>query len=393
MAALGITAAGCDQGGFSGLQAEWTRQRAAPVGSFAVITASHERAVLSAKGRQVAIEPADGFCLAEESIETSGRSAFVLIGDCALDAETSKVDKGARGELQLPRGIPGFMTVSVSGASAVPLDGSDDTTLKNLGAFFETAEGRRLLGRGGDGERVNVVERRRIGDGLFVLVDDKDEQPVPLLSSRFWRSFVELNDRLAVVTMSGFRDRPLSEDDMLVHLIAQVKTLRVANRTRINEEPTVVAQRSPQTRLTLLGPAGDDDGAQKISDLEPTAIIVTTRDPDTEDAAAADTVTPPAPTARPRAVAQAAQADQTTEVAATANAETGFEENDGADQDLSKAARVAKIATSHETALDPKPRPKPDKAVTVVLDPSIERVESDNAPQRAPSAPHRPRRG
>lgn len=404
----------CEGQGFSGLQAEWSRTRG-PETSFAVISASHERAVVSAKGRQVAIVPADGFCLAEESIETSGRSAFLLIGDCALDAVKSG-STGARGELQLPRGIPGFITVSVSGSSGVPVDGSKDRTLSNLGAFFETPEGRRLLGRGGDGRKVSVVESRRTEDGLFVLVDDRDRQPVPLLSSRFWRSFVQLNDRLAVVTMSGFRDRPLSEDDMLEHLIAQVKQLHSVNRTPINERPTVIARRSDRTSdqpsITLRAPPGEDDAAaQKISDLKPTAIIVTTSRPDDANSKAE--------TVGKTDVATNSEASDGTEptlaeepkITLKPGAEANVAAVGGAlpgDGDVGSSAagavaaspapatpRQPKVASQPETALTPslRPRPKPKTSVTVVLDPSVEKVKSISAPERAPSAPPRPKRG
>src|SRR5690625_6503539 len=75
--------AGCEAGqmGFGGTP---------PVGDFAVLSASPERAVLSAQGQRVAVEPISGFCVAEDSIETSDRSAFVLIGDCALSSGDRK---------------------------------------------------------------------------------------------------------------------------------------------------------------------------------------------------------------------------------------------------------------------------------------------------------------
>ncbi len=421
-----VVVTACEQQGFSGLQAEWSRSRTSTE-PFSVVTASHERAVVSARGRQVAIEPAEGFCLAEESIETSGRSAFVLIGDCALDAAKAKPVKGSRGELKLPRGIPGFMTVSVSGSSAIPLEGSRDTTLSKLGEFFDTPEGRRLLGRGGDGRRVSVVESRQIGDGLFVLVDDKDTQPVPLLSSRFWRSFVQLNDRLAVVTMSGFRDRPLSEEDMLEHLIAQVKRLNIANRNPINERPTVIADARTKPRIALVEPSADAGGeAQKISDLKPTAVIVSaerTKDPaapteplvekeKAKAAEAADQLVEPsdadspdgsAATAyaavekSPRPVKKktivVAESESTTTVKSQITATRTASDDKVTSEDANSQPRAARVATAPETALDSTPRPRPSKSVTVVLDPSVKTLDSDIAPTSAPSAPRRPKRG
>src|SRR5699024_8360222 len=59
---LGVLA-GCEAGqmGFGG--------GTAPVGDFAILSAAPERAVLSAQGQRVAIEPTSGFCVAEDAIE------------------------------------------------------------------------------------------------------------------------------------------------------------------------------------------------------------------------------------------------------------------------------------------------------------------------------------
>ena len=70
--ALVAALAGCEGTGFSGRDAELARQRA---GDFFVSSASPEGAILVARGQKVAVEPAPGFCLAEDSIETSNRAA------------------------------------------------------------------------------------------------------------------------------------------------------------------------------------------------------------------------------------------------------------------------------------------------------------------------------
>lgn len=220
--------AGCEAGqmGFGGT---------APVGDFAVLSASPERAVLSAQGQRVAVEPTPGFCVAEDSIETSDRSAFVLIGDCALSS----------GGVDLSSGIPGITTVSISGDPGFGSRGASAADLSALERYLATPEGRALLGRGGDGGEVSIVESRREGNTLFVLVEDRAEQAVPLLATRFWRGFVELNGRLTVVTVSGFFDAPMDENQMLAHLGAQVKRLQLANAAPI-EAPVQVAAAGPE---------------------------------------------------------------------------------------------------------------------------------------------------
>lgn len=230
--------AGCEPGqfGFSGRDAEWARR-----GAFSVVSASAQRAVLSAEGNRVAVEPSPGFCLAEDEIETSDRSAFVLIGDCMM--ESAPMGDGA---LDLPPGMPGIMTVSLSGDPGFSGSGASDRDLSQLEAYLETQEGRALLGRGGDGSQVSVIDTRRQGDTLYVLVEDRDGEAVPVLAPRFWRAFVELNERLAVITVSGFRDVPMNEEVMLRHLGDQVRQLQLANAVPVEEAPVQYAEAQPR---------------------------------------------------------------------------------------------------------------------------------------------------
>ncbi len=268
--------------GFSGRDAELARARGD--GNFALVSASADRAVVSALGHQIAVEPAAGFCLAREAIETSDRSAFLLLGDCALE-EPAGGDTAAAELLDLPRGVPGIITVSISGDPGFTNTGATGD-LSDLQRFVESEDGRALLGRGGDGAQVSVVETRTIGNCLYVLVEDADGS-VPVLAPRFWRAFVELNERLAVVTISGFRDRPLREEEMLRHLGDQVRQLQVANSEPVDEPPVLLAGQPWQARAPAwpsLAPRSEaeaieeevEDHAPEIADLQPTSIIVST---------------------------------------------------------------------------------------------------------------------
>lgn len=265
LAASGLS--GCAEQGFSGLGDELDRRK----GAFSVVSASDRRAVVSARGKQIAIEPADGFCLANESVEASHRSVFVLIGDCFL-RDASSAGRGSRGELSLPRSLPGIMTVSVSGDSVFLEDRAREATLSELSEYLETPKGRAMLGRGAAKNTASVVSTRLIGDGLYVQIEDGEADIVPVLSKRFWRAFVELNERLAVVTISGFRDRPLKDAEMLEHLVDQVKRLRTANRLPVSETPTVVAAAPAPAIVERLTEATD---VQSLQDVKPTTVIVT----------------------------------------------------------------------------------------------------------------------
>jgi hypothetical protein len=257
--------AGCEPGqfGLSARNAEWQR-----LGEFAVVSASPERAVVSARGQPVAVEPPPGFCLAEESIETSDRSAVVLIGDCVLEGGAG-VMPGADGALNLPMAMPGIITVSISGDPGFAARGASASDLSELEGYLATPEGRALLGRGGDGSEVSVVETRRDGRILYVLVEDRAAQPVPLLAPRFWRAFIELNDRLAVVTVSGFRDVPMDEAEMLRHLGDQVRQLQVANAAPLEDAPVQYAEAPREPRSAEPGPGDETAGTDAVEPTTP----------------------------------------------------------------------------------------------------------------------------
>lgn len=243
--------AGCESGqfGFSGRDAEWSQAR----GAFSVVSASPQRAVLSARGNRVAVEPPPGMCLAEDSIETSHGSAFVLVGDCALEGAAGGLTSGSGG-LDLPAAMPGMITVSISGDRGV--SGRGD--LAELEAHLKTPAGRELLGRGGDGAQVSVLETRRHDGILYVLVEDRAADALPVFAPRFWRAFVELNGRLVVATVSGFRDLPMDEGEMLRHLGDQVRQLQLANAVPVNEAPVQVAAAPRRERYQETG-SGDEE--------------------------------------------------------------------------------------------------------------------------------------
>ena len=265
----------CDQRGFSGVQAEWERRKSQ---QFYVVAASSEAAVISALGQELAIRPTEGFCLSRESIETSSRSAVALIGDCALQADVSTAKRSARGELKLPRSLPGIITVSISGN---PDTSENSFDFNEIEEFLQSPQGRSLIGRTPDGSQVKIKESRRDGDAVYVLVEDKNSGPIPILSDTFWRAFVTVNDRLAVVTINGFRASPLGVETMLGHLSEQVVAMQQANRGGMAEVKRLIARSNPidAERIASAETGGVSASAPEqtsLRDLKPTSIIVST---------------------------------------------------------------------------------------------------------------------
>ncbi len=227
------------EAGFSGRDAELARR-----GEFYVERASHEEAVVLARGRRVTLAPIEGLCLASDVIETSPEGAFAVVGDCLTEAPPGPRTLTADGRAlaNLPPAFSGLVTLSVSGepmfASAAA---RQPRALDGLVAFLATPSGHALLGRGGDPETVEVIEAKAVGDALYVHVHDTDETTLALLAPDFWRAFVEINGRLVLVTVSGFRDRPLPPETMLTLLAGQLTALRAANAAAPVADEVVLA--------------------------------------------------------------------------------------------------------------------------------------------------------
>ncbi len=218
---------GCLETGTGGLGGAFGESLVArkAVGDFSIEFANTGRAVFVAKGQQVALEPANGFCIAPESVDVGPASGFAMIGDCPATA----TPKDGEAQLEVPRAIPALLTVSIAEEPMFAPGSPRGAALTDLERFLATPDGLATVGRSGKADAVSIVETRAIGDALYVHVEDRDVSALPMLAERFWRAFVEVNGRMVLVSLSGFREGPLEADQMLAHLAAQVVAVREAN--------------------------------------------------------------------------------------------------------------------------------------------------------------------
>lgn len=226
LALAALALAGCENAGVSGVEAELARSRAE--GGFSVVESRPDRVVFAARGQQIVVEPPAGYCLDNDAVEVTRRSAFALVTDCLGDRRADVAKDSGEGEvlaIELPRGFPGILTVSVSGESAL---GPEPAALDDFETLLGSEAGRKLLSRGNNGAAGTVVATRRVGRALYVLVEEGVGHPT-FLAPRFWRGFIEINKRLVLVTISGFSDRPIAEDGLMAFLASQMAQLRKAN--------------------------------------------------------------------------------------------------------------------------------------------------------------------
>ena len=159
--------------------------------------ATPTRAKLNVAGRAVTIAPPPGFCIDPESVTSGADGAFVLMSDCRLLAGNTGDGK------RPPAGAAMTASVSTGGFA-----GEGDTaagSLEELQEFAATREGRAVLGRSGQPERVRIVNTQLSGGVLYVLVEDRGAQPIAGIERQFWRAFLEVNGRLVALSMLGFQ--------------------------------------------------------------------------------------------------------------------------------------------------------------------------------------------
>lgn len=217
-----LALAGCESPGFSNKNAELAR-RHGEVG-FAVLEKGDHRAVFAVNGRKVAVVPPKGYCLDQDSLSVTKRSAFALVADC-LRTEVKALAEDPGGPAA--NAFPAILTITVSGETAF---GAKPGAMSAFEALLGTPAGGRLLGRGEQGGTGRVVAAKRVDGALYVLVEERQAQGSDsIFAPRFWRAFTEINNRLVLVTVSCFNAKPLGDDRMLGFLASQIAALRAAN--------------------------------------------------------------------------------------------------------------------------------------------------------------------
>ena len=181
--------------------------------------ATATRAKLDVAGRAVTIAAPAGFCIDPESVTSSAEGAFVLMSDCGLMGKDDR--KGTP--------VGAAMTASVSSGGFA---GEGDTaagSLEELQEFAATQEGRTVLGRSGQPDRVRILNTQLSGGVLYVLVEDRGAQPIAGIERQFWRAFLEVNGRLVALSMLGFQGAGPGPQEALNQLAALARATQAAN--------------------------------------------------------------------------------------------------------------------------------------------------------------------
>lgn len=178
---------------------------------------SADRVALTVAGRKLTLVAPRGFCIDPKATNVSASGAFVMASDCAL-----------LGFAPLPEGSDD--TVGAVLTASVAAGQRPNSSPAELEKFVATRAGRAALSRSGQPERVKILATRTRKDVLYVLVEDRGAQPIAGIEPRFWRAFLQIEDRMTVITALGFEGAGVNPTEGLALIQRFADTLQAANK-------------------------------------------------------------------------------------------------------------------------------------------------------------------
>ena len=177
------------------------------------------RTKVNVAGRSVTVAAPPGFCVDAKSTTVNAEGAFVLMSDCAL--------LGSQPASSRPP-IGAALTASIS-TGALTGEGDASDTLQDLQEFAATREGRAVLGRSSQPDRVRILDTQVKGGVLYVLVEDRGRMPIAGIDRQFWRAFLEVNGRMTALSELGFEGAGIGPQQGLDQLAALARSIQAAN--------------------------------------------------------------------------------------------------------------------------------------------------------------------
>lgn len=166
-------------------------------------------------GKSIVIGAPQGYCVDRRGSRLTGDTPFVLLASCASLMPDA--------ELMLPV-VPALLTASVARQTdAAP---ATDAALDQLIRFISSPDGRATLARDGQAGSVRILESRREAGAVVVRMRDQSTDITPGLEQTYWRGFFDLNGRLITISVVGFANWPLSEENGLALLRAFLTRIR-----------------------------------------------------------------------------------------------------------------------------------------------------------------------
>lgn len=156
---------------------------------------------------------ARGWCVDQATSRTRGDTTVIVLGSCAAIADNAL----------LPRPpVNGVVTIAVEdGAEATP-------DIDSLASFLASPDGHALLARDGRAESISLLEMSTQNDALFLHALDQSGGPSNAAED-YWRALFDIDGRFVTISLITMVNRPVSRDQGLAALNAQVARLKAAN--------------------------------------------------------------------------------------------------------------------------------------------------------------------
>ncbi len=222
-------------------------------------------ATIDVAGKSVVVEGPRGFCMDKKTSETGGDTAFVLLGNCKV------ISPGFRSPS--PQ-IKALLTASVA-RNTDGLVGVSNSAV-SLDRFFRSETGRTALSRSSDPGTVQILDSFERNGIFYLHASDSSPGIAPGASDDYWRTFFDLQDLVASISVIGFRSDPLTPEKGLATaeeftrllrlrngvpasteapvMTTPVRTASTARPTPVTAQPTATPQPQPLAETTATNP-------------------------------------------------------------------------------------------------------------------------------------------
>lgn len=175
---------------------------------------------LSLLGGDARARGPEGYCI--DQAASNARRGFTVMAGCALLTDSVAV---------MPR-LDGLITVQFGDEGTASVAGNEDA----FASFLNTETGRSLLASGGDAATLSEVTTLTDRSGVLVRFEDTSGPLFAGTQQAQWRGFLDINGRMATVSVLSFERAPLSRSEAQRLLIVTMSELIAVNATPQPEE-------------------------------------------------------------------------------------------------------------------------------------------------------------
>jgi len=161
------------------------------------------------------IAGARGWCIDQSTSQARSGAAVIVLGSCAAIARNAL--------LPSPK-IKAIVTISVEKESI------STPPVESLAAFLTSEQGRALLARDGRAASLDLLEVATRDDTLFLHALDKSGGPLNA-GEDYWRALFDIEGRFVTVSLINVANSPVSRNQSIATLNAQINQLKAANDT------------------------------------------------------------------------------------------------------------------------------------------------------------------